>query len=361
MKDERDERAGLRATPCVVLERGGQCIGLAVRQFWQNFPKAIEATDDSLVLRLFPHQYADVHELQGGEQKTHEFAVAFASDNVTTEPLAWYRLRSTAPRPNGTRPARNSYLTPSTDDPSTAYLTLVDAPSRDDTSSANEVIDEFGWRHFGEIYGDHEAVFHRNRRCSSHITTTGPGRPRVSVSRMACRWWELMNDLAGHVADIDLYHTNEDKSAIIMAFLAHGSLHRRRYGDASFVPPASMRRRSADEHNYDRFDAEPFHWFVALFFSGHRSAGSSMDDAGAPVYAGSPTYGDTGLAAPPRRLPPGARKAIAQCLLTPILTGNPAFRAKLEQFCTAVFIQPTTPPAAICSTPSTAGRTRYFW
>ena len=39
--------------------------------FWQNFPKAIEATPDSLTLRFFPKQYADVHELQGGEQKTH--------------------------------------------------------------------------------------------------------------------------------------------------------------------------------------------------------------------------------------------------------------------------------------------------
>ena len=74
------EEAGLRATPIVTLEGGGRWLGMAMEYFWQNFPKAIEATPDSLTLRLFPKQYADVHELQGGEQKTHTFWVSFAPD-----------------------------------------------------------------------------------------------------------------------------------------------------------------------------------------------------------------------------------------------------------------------------------------
>ena len=47
------------------------------------------------------------------------------------------------------------------------YLQLVDAAIEgDDTfEHKREVIDEYGWRHFGDIYGDHEAVFHK-----------GPGR-----------------------------------------------------------------------------------------------------------------------------------------------------------------------------------------
>ena len=63
------EEAGLRATPIVTLKGGGRWLGVAMEYFWQNFPKALEATLDSITLRLFPKQYADVHELQGGEQK----------------------------------------------------------------------------------------------------------------------------------------------------------------------------------------------------------------------------------------------------------------------------------------------------
>ena len=86
------EQTGRRATPIVTLEQDGQMIGLAMYHFWQNFPKAIEAGPQSITLRLFPRQYADLHELQGGEQKTHEFVVAFGKDEVTAEPLEWVRV-----------------------------------------------------------------------------------------------------------------------------------------------------------------------------------------------------------------------------------------------------------------------------
>ena len=50
-----DERSGLRATPVVVLTRGGpDARPSPCAYFWQNFPKAIEATADALTLRLFP-------------------------------------------------------------------------------------------------------------------------------------------------------------------------------------------------------------------------------------------------------------------------------------------------------------------
>src|SRR5262249_43475663 len=55
------ERTGLRATPVVCLESGPRRLALAVPHFWQNFPKAVEATKDGLTLRLFPRQFADVH------------------------------------------------------------------------------------------------------------------------------------------------------------------------------------------------------------------------------------------------------------------------------------------------------------
>ncbi len=106
LRTSDQEETGLRATPVVSLQCGDQWLGMAMEHFWQYFPKAIEATPDSLTLRLFPGQYADVHELQGGEQKTHTFWVSFAPDQVTDAPMAWCRApcAPARPRPGTVRP-----------------------------------------------------------------------------------------------------------------------------------------------------------------------------------------------------------------------------------------------------------------
>ena len=156
------EQSGLRATPTVALTRGNRTLAIAMEAFWQNFPKAVEATADSLTLRLFPRQSADVHEIQGGEQKTHDFTVAFGPESVTDEPLAWARRPAQAQAAPAWYAAAGvvPYLTPCADDPHAEYLRLVDAAIEggDTFERKREVIDEYGWRHFGDIYGDHEAV-----------------------------------------------------------------------------------------------------------------------------------------------------------------------------------------------------------
>ena len=215
------EEAGLRATPIVALQDEVQWLGVAMEYFWQNFPKAIEATPRTLTLRLFPGQYADVHELQGGEQKTHTFWVSFVLDRVTDEPLSWCR----APlRPHATpswycSTGAIARLTPKADDPHPYYLGLVDAAivGNDTFEHKRELIDEYGWRHFGEIYADHEAVFHKgpSRLVSHYNNQYDPiaGCATQFLRSGDWRWWLLMHELALHVRDIDVYHTDDDKSA----------------------------------------------------------------------------------------------------------------------------------------------------
>ncbi len=215
------EETGLRATPVVTLERGDHWLGIAMEYFWQNFPKAIEATTDSLTLRLFPGQYADVHELQGGEQKTHTFWVSFAPEQVTDAPMAWCRapLRPRATPAWYCSTGAVARLTPKSDDPHLSYLQLADAAidGGDTFDHKREVIDEYGWRHFGEIYADHEAVFHKgpDRLVSHYNNQYDPvaGGVFQFLRSGDWRWWQLMHELALHVRDIDVYHTDEDKSA----------------------------------------------------------------------------------------------------------------------------------------------------
>ena len=57
-----------------------------MREFWQNFPLAMEAGDAAVTVRLFPRQSAAPHELQGGERKTHEIWLTFGPEAL--EPAA---------------------------------------------------------------------------------------------------------------------------------------------------------------------------------------------------------------------------------------------------------------------------------
>jgi hypothetical protein len=216
-----EETAGLRATPVVQLKAGAVELSCTMEHFWQNFPKAVEADGKSLTLRLWPRQHADLHELQGGEQKTHELALSFGSDTVSETPLEWARdPMHCMPDPawvcsTGAIP----YLTPRSEDPNTHYLALVDQTLEGDDTFIHkrERVDEYGWRHFGDIYADHEAVYHEGPgELVSHYNNQYDGVWGMGVQFLRSgdvRWLQQMRELAQHVIDIDIYHTDGDKSA----------------------------------------------------------------------------------------------------------------------------------------------------
>ncbi len=271
-----DVTGGLRATPIVMIEGGGGTVGAMFPAFWQNCPRAIEAVPDSITLGLFPRQSADVHELQGGEQKTHEMYLLFGNDPVTETPLDWCRDRLVGHASPEWYACTEAipYLAPKAGRPGARwvprsveaqaeenYERLVDAAIEgDDTFDVKrERIDEYGWRHFGEIYGDHEAVF----------PITPQDGPLVShynnqydaIAGLACqfmrsgdlRWHRHAADLTAHVIDIDIYHTDEDKSAYNHGLFWH-TVH---YVDAGKATHRSYPRTQgshgggpSSEHNY---------------------------------------------------------------------------------------------------------------
>jgi len=192
-----------------------------MQSFWENFPKTLRSADNALELALFPRECSSLHELQGGEQKTHEFHVAFARDPVTELPLDWGRcplLASVSPEWFAKCKAIPNLL-PRDEDPNLAYCKLVDSAIQGAQSfeSKREFIDEYGWRNFGDIYADHEALYCRSEEpLVSHYNNQYDAVRGFAIQFMRSgdsRWYKQMRELARHVIDIDVYHTTEDKSA----------------------------------------------------------------------------------------------------------------------------------------------------
>jgi hypothetical protein len=273
---------GKRATPIVSVPSSTDELALAVPDFWQNFPKALEAQAGEITYRLFPRHSADVHEIQGGEQKSHLCFIAFGPDTITEKPLEWSRSPSVARAEptwyaaSGTIP----WLTSREADSHVKYLQLVDAAlDGDDTfDRKREVIDEYGWRHYGDIYGDHEAVFHKGPQpLVSHYNNQYDAVAGLGYQYLRSgdqRWLSEMEAHARHVIDIDIYHTTQDKSAYNQGLFWH-TFHyvdactgtHRSYPKDARVPPKGQPVPGggpANEQNYST--GLMLHYFL----TGHR-------------------------------------------------------------------------------------------
>jgi hypothetical protein len=221
---------GLRATPIVAAEGGA--IGICVPYFWENCPKAIAVDERSIRVGLFPQQHADVFEIQGGEQKTHEIFVSFGNDAITDEPLEWCRtpIVASADPTWAMSTGEVPFLTPLEDRHASLVGAAVEGPQR--FEQKREVADEYGWRHFGDIYGDHEAVRHTapgvlvSHYNNQYDPIAGFGYQFLRTGDP--RWRRLMVELATHVIDVDIYHTDRDKAAYNHGLFWH-TFH---YGDA---------------------------------------------------------------------------------------------------------------------------------
>jgi hypothetical protein len=239
------EIRGSRATPYVGLRYGEETFAVAMRRFWQNFPGVIRCTSQGIEMGFFPRESGYLHELQGGEQKTFEFALYQGGVVLEDRPLDGY-LRFPTPviseaylESAGVELGAGSALcsmrgkTPS--EASRLYEGLVRQAIEGSNTffSKREVIDEYGWRNFGDVYADHEAVFHKgDTPLISHLNNQYDCALGFAIQYLRTgdkRWYEQLIDLANHAWDIDTYHTMGDKSSYNRGLFWH-TYH---YADAS--------------------------------------------------------------------------------------------------------------------------------
>jgi hypothetical protein len=284
-RDDTVVEEGNRATPVVTVAGDGTWIATAVQGFWENFPKALRWENGALEVGVFPREARGSFELQGGEQKRHTILLEFGTTShqpclaqlqrpveISMEPewveasgaITWLSARS-----------------PEDDPTQAAYVQQIVEGNRS-FFARREIIDEYGWRNFGELYADHEAVHHSGPHpFVSHYNNQYDFVYGAFLNFMRTgngRWQRLMEDAARHHIDIDIYHTQQDKAAF------NGGLfwHTDHYKPAATCTHRTYSRSNANsgpygggpgnEHNYT---SGLLHYY---YLSGDREAADSVQE-----------------------------------------------------------------------------------
>lgn len=249
-EDDQVLQEGERATPVLAATNNRVRFWGTIRHFWENFPKALEYKTDLARFRLFPAYFGDCFELQAGEQKTHTLYMGFedAGQEIINplgwvhEPLIpiispeWYAKTRALPHlaPLDTRTGvdgKHSFAIKGGAEACQTRQELLRTAVQGEKSFfvRREMIDEYGWRHFGDLYADHEAVFHHESSpFISHYNNQYDvikGAVQQFCSTANAQWLRLAQDLADHVADIDIYHTDEDRYQFNQGMFWHTDHH----------------------------------------------------------------------------------------------------------------------------------------
>jgi hypothetical protein len=261
------EMCGFRASPTISLQGPAGSLGVAVPEFWQQFPKAIELDRQCVAVGLFPKQCGDLFELQGGEQKTHTVWLNWDLDGpAELSELEWVHQRvrvHSTPEYYADSGAIEGLV--SARDERAARLDALLAEvvdGRNNVFARREIIDEYGWRHYGEVYADHEAAYYQGPTpVVSHYNNQFDvihGAILHYLRSGDTRWLDLFDPLSRHVIDVDIYHTDEDRAAYNGGLFWHTDHYKdaftcthRTYSRANFKRgDHSYGGGPCNEHNY---------------------------------------------------------------------------------------------------------------
>ena len=238
---------GQQANPVINVNSKDINIGLSLDDFWQNFPSSLSYTAKGLEVGLFPKEVAQEYELQAGEKKTQRFAISLqeSQDQADYLQLASLQFSTSYLAQAGVTHYLDNHA-------SESALNKIIANGLDGDSNffaKREQIDEYGWRNFGDIYADHELLEYKGDSIISHYNNQYDplyGFIRQYYLSGDKRWWELADDLAKHILDIDLYHTELDRPEY-----NHGLFwHTDHYVDASTSTHRTYSKDQIGQHDF---------------------------------------------------------------------------------------------------------------
>ncbi len=242
LNSDEHNNTGNRAQPTLLLETAGTQLTAAIDNFWQRFPKELSYRDSTLKIGLLPERFPAAHELQGGEQITELIRLDFSADVSSAWSGSKLQVRCGAATYIEAGVFGEGLWNPT--DKNYKQLLDVALDTNNGFKAKREQTDEFGWRNFGELYADHESAQYQGEKpfVSHYNNQYDPlySFYRLYLTGESTEWGDLADDLAAHIADIDINHTDEDREEY-----CHGPFwHTDHYLDAGL----STHRMASREH-----------------------------------------------------------------------------------------------------------------
>ncbi len=235
---------GARTSPSGAVRLPSGSLTTHLSRFWQEFPSALRLTPQSTTVAMFA-KLERQHELQPGERKRRTVSLHFEENGTPTQWLSCRLAPAQITECNVTAPDHFQRACNIKSELESKLSTLILSP--DEFYGKRETIDEYGWRNFGEVFADHETLYQgvTDKPLISHYNNQYDqvlGFGLQFLRTQDARWLELMNDLARHVTDIDIYHTTDDRVEYNNGLFWHTN----HYEDA-----ATATHRSFSIKNYD--------------------------------------------------------------------------------------------------------------
>ncbi|NWO06342.1 MAG: hypothetical protein HLX50_11785 [Alteromonadaceae bacterium] len=247
---------GKRSNPVLSLGTDSH-LHIAMPGFWQNFPSSLgyssHADQGQAVAGLFPRQPDNaVYELQGGERKTLR---CLYQHGTTTPDIRWayrpivptlaaevYQRADAFPWFTANAPHNNTH---NAQDKGLDSLIREGLDGDNNFFAKREAIDEYGWRNFGDLFADHESLYLPPEAPPFISHYNNQYDPIYGFARQFAlsgdpRWFELMDDLARHVVDIDIYHTDQDRAEYNHGLFWHTD---------HYLPAHTATHRTFSRHN----------------------------------------------------------------------------------------------------------------
>nr|WP_297347998.1 hypothetical protein [uncultured Glaciecola sp.] len=204
----------LRPSLAFNLSDEAQCFAINIDNMWEKFPLEVSVLHDQMDINFCEKKTDSGIELQPGEIKFHSLNIDLLQADVTAN------AKTHAPAPTlnpdifcnaNTIP----WLTKSISQSPLSSIVDLGLTGERNFFAKREAVDEFGWRNFGEIYADHEAVGHKGDDIfvSHYNNQYDPlqGFLKQWVITGNPKWKQLADDLFEHIVNIDIYHTELDK------------------------------------------------------------------------------------------------------------------------------------------------------
>jgi len=208
---------GLRADPLLHLAKKSGYLTVYMDKFWQNFPSSLSVSEGTVACKLFPGEHPDVHELQGGERKLQTVYLE-VSDSNTSARGQFANLEIRVPTDYIQSTGVISYYCDAVSDNAIDHLLSQGIEGDRSFIQKREMIDEYGWRNFGELYADHESFYVSDELCPHLISHYNNQYDPIYgflvqyLKTANADWKKLADDLAAHVLDIDIYSTSQDRA-----------------------------------------------------------------------------------------------------------------------------------------------------